>query len=47
VPASFDEEARELTVMAAEQAGLPKLITPLEEAAACAGIRAILGLEHG
>src|SRR5579871_2401352 len=25
VPASFDEEARELTVMAAEQAGLPKL----------------------
>src|SRR5947199_9554089 len=30
VPASFDEEARELTVMAAEQAGLPKL-TLLEE----------------
>lgn len=33
VPASFDEEARELTVMAAEQAGLPKL-TLLEEPAA-------------
>jgi len=33
VPASFDEEARELTVMAAEQAGLPK-ITLLEEPAA-------------
>ena len=46
VPASFDEEARELTVMAAEQAGLPKL-TLLEEPAACAGIRAILGREHG
>ena len=46
VPASFDEEARELTVMATEQAGLPKL-TLLEEPAACAGIRAILGLEHG
>jgi molecular chaperone DnaK (HSP70) len=33
VPASFDEEARELTVMAAGQAGLPKL-TLLEEPAA-------------
>jgi molecular chaperone DnaK (HSP70) len=33
VPASFDEEARELTVMAAAQAGLPKL-TLLEEPAA-------------
>lgn len=33
VPASFDEEARELTVMAAEQAGLPK-VTLLEEPAA-------------
>ena len=33
VPASFDEEARELTVMAAEQAGLPKM-TLLEEPAA-------------
>ncbi|MCC7499501.1 MAG: Hsp70 family protein [Bryobacterales bacterium] len=33
VPASFDEEARELTVSAAEQAGLPKL-TLLEEPAA-------------
>ena len=33
VPASFDEEARELTVMAATEAGLPKL-TLLEEAAA-------------
>jgi molecular chaperone DnaK (HSP70) len=33
VPASFDEEARELTVMAAEQAGLPAL-TLLEEPAA-------------
>ncbi len=33
VPASFDEEARELTVMAAEQAGIPKL-TLLEEPAA-------------
>ncbi|MDQ2900415.1 MAG: hsp70 family protein [Acidobacteriota bacterium] len=33
VPASFDEEARELTVLAAEQAGLPKL-TLLEEPAA-------------
>src|SRR6202162_6149620 len=33
VPASFDEEARELTVMAAEQAGLSKL-TLLEEPAA-------------
>src|ERR1041385_8147658 len=33
VPASFDEEARELTVIAAEQAGLPKL-TLLEEPAA-------------
>ena len=33
VPASFDEEARELTVAAAEQAGLPKL-TLLEEPAA-------------
>jgi molecular chaperone DnaK (HSP70) len=33
VPASFDEEARELTVMAAEQAGLGKL-TLLEEPAA-------------
>ena len=33
VPASFDEEARELTVMAAEQAGLAKL-TLLEEPAA-------------
>src|SRR5579864_6362802 len=33
VPASFDEEARELTVMAAEQAGLPRL-TLLEEPAA-------------
>src|SRR5712691_11214821 len=33
VPASFDEEARELPVMAAEQAGLPKL-TLLEEPAA-------------
>jgi molecular chaperone DnaK (HSP70) len=33
VPASFDEEARELTVMAANQAGLPK-ITLLEEPAA-------------
>ena len=46
VPASFDEEARELTVMAAVEAGLPKL-TLLEEPAACEGIRAILGLEHG
>lgn len=33
VPASFDEEARELTVRAAEEAGLPKL-TLLEEPAA-------------
>ena len=33
VPASFDEEARELTVMASEQAGLPRL-TLLEEPAA-------------
>ena len=33
VPASFDEEARELTVMAASEAGLPKL-TLLEEPAA-------------
>jgi hypothetical protein len=33
VPASFDEEARELTVQAAAQAGLPKL-TLLEEPAA-------------
>jgi len=33
VPASFDEEARELTVLAAQQAGLPKL-TLLEEPAA-------------
>jgi molecular chaperone DnaK (HSP70) len=33
VPASFDEEARELTVMAAEQAGIPRL-TLLEEPAA-------------
>ncbi|MEX2264529.1 MAG: Hsp70 family protein [Bryobacteraceae bacterium] len=33
VPASFDEEGRELTVAAAEQAGLPKL-TLLEEPAA-------------
>jgi molecular chaperone DnaK (HSP70) len=33
VPASFDEEARELTVMAARDAGLPKL-TLLEEPAA-------------
>jgi molecular chaperone DnaK (HSP70) len=33
VPASFDEEARELTVMAASDAGLPKL-TLLEEPAA-------------
>src|SRR5579864_9056999 len=33
VPASFDEEARELTVMAAGEAGLPKL-TLLEEPAA-------------
>ncbi len=33
VPASFDEEARELTVMAAAEAGLPK-ITLLEEPAA-------------
>ena len=33
VPASFDEEARELTVLAAEEAGLPKL-TLLEEPAA-------------
>ena len=33
VPASFDEEARELTVMAAAEAGLPKL-TLLEEPAA-------------
>src|SRR5690242_15605359 len=33
VPASFDEEARELTVMAAADAGLPKL-TLLEEPAA-------------
>src|SRR6516162_127770 len=33
VPASFDEEARELTVMAASQAGLPQL-TLLEEPAA-------------
>jgi molecular chaperone DnaK (HSP70) len=46
VPASFDEEARELTVMAAEQAGVPKLML-LEEPAARAGIRAIVGLEHG
>src|SRR3982751_853171 len=30
VPASFDEEARELTVMAAQEAGLPK-ITLIEE----------------
>ena len=33
VPASFDEEARELTVMAAQDAGLPRL-TLLEEPAA-------------
>jgi molecular chaperone DnaK (HSP70) len=33
VPASFDEEARELTVLAASEAGLPKL-TLLEEPAA-------------
>src|SRR5882757_9157572 len=33
VPASFDEEARELTVMAAQEAGLPK-ITLIEEPAA-------------
>lgn len=33
VPASFDEEARELTVMAAQQAGLPP-VTLLEEPAA-------------
>src|SRR5438067_2494106 len=33
VPASFDEEARELTVQAAEQAGIPQL-TLLEEPAA-------------
>ncbi len=33
VPASFDEEARELTVMAAQEAGLPK-VTLLEEPAA-------------
>ena len=33
VPASFDEEARELTVKAAEEAGLPKL-TLIEEPAA-------------
>ncbi|MGH9629554.1 MAG: Hsp70 family protein [Bryobacteraceae bacterium] len=33
VPASFDEEARELTVMAAQEAGIPKL-TLLEEPAA-------------
>src|SRR6478672_720297 len=33
VPASFDEEARELTVLAANEAGLPKL-TLLEEPAA-------------
>ena len=33
VPASFDEEARELTVLAAQQAGLEKL-TLLEEPAA-------------
>jgi molecular chaperone DnaK (HSP70) len=33
VPASFDEEARELTIMAAAEAGLPKL-TLLEEPAA-------------
>src|SRR5438270_196578 len=33
VPASFDEEARELTVKAAEEAGLPRL-TLLEEPAA-------------
>lgn len=33
VPASFDEEARELTVMAANEAGIPKL-TLLEEPAA-------------
>ena len=33
VPASFDEEARELTVQAADQAGIPKL-TLLEEPAA-------------
>lgn len=45
MPASFDEEARDLTVMAAEQAGLPKL-TLLEEPAARAGTRAIVGLEH-
>ena len=47
MPASFDEEARELTVMAAEQAGsVPKLML-LEEPAARAGTRAIVGLEHG
>jgi molecular chaperone DnaK (HSP70) len=46
VPASFDEEARDLTIMAAVGAGLPKL-TLLEEPAACAGIRPILGLEPG
>ena len=46
VPASFDEEARKLTVQAAEQAGLPRL-TLLDEPAARAGIRAIVGLEHG
>src|SRR5215468_3736526 len=33
VPASFDEEARELTVLAAREAGLPK-VTLLEEPAA-------------
>jgi len=32
--------------MAAEQAGLPKP-TLLEEPAVCAGIRAIVGPEHG
>jgi molecular chaperone DnaK (HSP70) len=34
VPASFDEEARELTVMAATEAGLPRLILLEEPAAA-------------
>jgi hypothetical protein len=50
VPASFDEEARELTVMAAEQARPAQADAPQGATAPCAGIRAIvlfLGLEHG
>ena len=46
MPASFDEEARELTVMAAVEAGLPKLTLLREAHRLCAGIRVILGLEH-